>query len=59
MAGAAIGQTRDAGLETLIGAVARGDQAAFKAVCAQAGPAVFGVVRAVVRDPCQTEEVCQ
>ena len=45
MAGAAIGQTRDAGLETLIGAVARGDQAAFKAVCAQAGLAVFGVVR--------------
>jgi RNA polymerase sigma-70 factor, ECF subfamily len=57
--GAVAGQARDAGLETLIGAVARGDQAAFKAVCAQAGPAVFGVVRAVVRDPGQTEEVCQ
>jgi len=56
---AATGQTRDADLQTLIVAVARGDQAAFKAVCAQAGPAVFGVVRAVVRDPCQTEEVCQ
>ena len=59
VAGAAAGQARDAGLQALIGAVARGDQAAFKAVCAQAGPAVFGVVRAVVRDPCQTEEVCQ
>ena len=58
-AGAATRQARDAGLETSIGAVARGDQAAFKAVCAQVGPAVFGVVRAVVRDPCQTEEVCQ
>jgi RNA polymerase sigma-70 factor (ECF subfamily) len=55
VAGAVTGQTRDAGLETLIGAVARGDQAAFEAVCARAGPAVFGVVR----DPCQTEEVCQ
>ena len=59
MAGAATGQARDAGLETLIGAVARGDQAAFTAVCARVGPAVFGVVRAVVRDPGQTEEVCQ
>ena len=59
MAGAATGRTRDAGLETLIGAVARGDQAAFEAVCARVGPAVFGVVHVVVRDPCQTEEVCQ
>jgi len=59
VAGAAARQTRDAGLETLIEAVARGDQAAFEAVCARVGPAVFGVVRAVVRDPCQTEEVCQ
>ena len=58
VAGAA-GQTRDVGLEFLIQAVARGDQAAFEAVCARAGPAVFGVVRAVVRDPGQTEEVCQ
>jgi RNA polymerase sigma-70 factor (ECF subfamily) len=59
VARAATGQPRDAGLETLIGAVARGDQAAFTAICARVGPAVFGVVRAVVRDPCQTEEVCQ
>jgi RNA polymerase sigma-70 factor (ECF subfamily) len=58
-AGAATGQARDTGLETLIGSVARGDQGAFTAVCARVGPAVFGVVRAVVRDPCQTEEVCQ
>jgi len=46
-------------LEALICAVARGDQGAFEAVCAQAGRAVFGVVRAVVRDPAQVEEVCQ
>src|SRR5215472_16078952 len=57
--GPAAGQTLDADLEALIGAVARGDQAAFKAVCARAGSAVFGVVRAVVRDPSQVEEVCQ
>ncbi len=43
----------------MICAVARGDQAAFEAVCTRAGPAVFGVVRAVVRDPSQVEEVCQ
>jgi RNA polymerase sigma-70 factor (ECF subfamily) len=57
--GTAAGQTRHADLEALIGAVARGDQAAFEAVCARAGSAVFGVVRAVVRDPSQVEEVCQ
>ena len=48
-----------ADLETLICGVARGDEAAFEAVCARAGPAVFGVVRVVVRDPAQAEEVCQ
>jgi RNA polymerase sigma-70 factor, ECF subfamily len=53
------GQAVDTDLESLICAVARGDQAAFEAVCARAGPAVFGVVRAVVRDPFQVEEVCQ
>lgn len=53
------GQRPDEGLETLISAVARGDTAAFEAVCAQAGAVVFGVVLAVVRDPCQAEEVCQ
>jgi RNA polymerase sigma-70 factor (ECF subfamily) len=39
--------------------VARGDHAAFEAVCARAGPAVFGVVRSVVRDPFQAQEVSQ
>jgi RNA polymerase sigma-70 factor, ECF subfamily len=57
--GRAAGQAVDTDLEALICAVARGDQAAFEAVCARAGPAVFGVVRAVVRDPFQVEEVCQ
>jgi RNA polymerase sigma-70 factor, ECF subfamily len=46
-------------LEALLRSVAFGDQSAFEAVCARAGPAVFGVVRRVVRDPFQSEEVAQ
>jgi RNA polymerase sigma-70 factor (ECF subfamily) len=57
--GSAAGQVPGFGLEDLLGGVARGDQAAFEAVCARAGPAVFGVIRAVLRDPFQAEEVCQ
>ena len=53
------GQAVEADLEGLICGAARGDEAAFAAVCARAGPAVFGVVRTVVRDPGQVEEVCQ
>ena len=46
-------------LETLLGRVARGDQAAFEAVYDRvAGPA-FGLIRTVVRDPAQSEEVAQ
>jgi RNA polymerase sigma-70 factor, ECF subfamily len=56
---AAGGPAVDTDLEALICAAARGDQEAFEAVCVRAGPAVFGVVRAVVRDPAQVEEVCQ
>ncbi|HEV2452428.1 MAG TPA: ECF RNA polymerase sigma factor SigK [Streptosporangiaceae bacterium] len=47
------------GLEALLGNVARGDHAAFEAVCARAGSTVFGVVRSVLRDPFQAEEVTQ
>jgi RNA polymerase sigma-70 factor (ECF subfamily) len=39
--------------------VARGDHVAFEAICTRAGPTVFGVVRSVVRDPFQAQEVCQ
>ncbi len=53
------GQAPDRSLETLLGGVARGDEAAFEAVCARAAATVFGVVRRVVRDPCQAEEVTQ
>jgi RNA polymerase sigma-70 factor, ECF subfamily len=46
-------------LEALLARVARGDQAAFEAVYDRiAGPA-FGLIRKVVRDPAQSEEVAQ
>jgi RNA polymerase sigma-70 factor (ECF subfamily) len=45
--------------EDLLARAARGDQAAFEALCHQVAPTVFGVVRAVVRDRFQAEEVCQ
>lgn len=46
-------------LELILVAVARGDQAAFRAVYDQAAPAVLGTVRRVLRDPAQSEEVMQ
>ena len=39
--------------------VAQGDREAFEAVCRRIAARVFGTVRAVVRDPCQAEEVAQ
>src|SRR5215472_6924989 len=49
----------DADLDALLGRVARGDQAAFEAVYDKvAGPA-YGLIRKVVRDPAQSEEVAQ
>ena len=60
-AGSAAGvrQVPDADLGALLGEVAKGDQAAFEGVCARSAATVFGVVRSVVRDPFQAEEVCQ
>jgi RNA polymerase sigma-70 factor, ECF subfamily len=49
----------DADLGACLGEVAKGDQAAFEVVCARTAATVFGVVRGVVRDPFQAEEVCQ
>ncbi len=46
-------------LGDLLARVARGDQAAFEAVYDGVVPAVFGLVRRVVRDPAQSEEVTQ
>jgi RNA polymerase sigma-70 factor, ECF subfamily len=49
----------DVPLAVLLGQVARGDHAAFGAVHDQVAGQVFGLVRAVLRDPAQAEEVCQ
>lgn len=46
-------------LPALLGRVARGDRDAFEAVCHQVAAPVFGTVRGVVRDRCQSEEVAQ
>jgi RNA polymerase sigma-70 factor (ECF subfamily) len=45
--------------ETSIAKVAAGDQAAFAALYDELAPSVFGVVRRVLRDPSQAEEVTQ
>jgi RNA polymerase sigma-70 factor, ECF subfamily len=62
-AGTAPGSTRAGvrpdSLEDLLGRVARGDQAAFAAVYDRLAPVVFGLVRRVLRDPAQSEEVTQ
>lgn len=46
-------------LAAQIGLIARGDSGAFDAVFEQVGPSVFGIVRRVIRDPAQSEEVTQ
>ena len=46
-------------LENLVSAVAKGDQTAFAAVYDRVGAQVYGLVRRVLRDPSQSEEVTQ
>ncbi len=46
-------------LDALLGLVARGDQAAFEAVYDRLAGPVYGLIRRVVRDPAQSEEVAQ
>jgi RNA polymerase sigma-70 factor, ECF subfamily len=48
-----------ASLEALLGYVARGDQDAFSELYNRVSSQVFGVVRRVLRDPAQSEEVTQ
>lgn len=49
----------DGGAEGLLRAVGRGDEAAFARLYDQVAPRVHGLVRRVVRDPAQAEEVTQ
>jgi RNA polymerase sigma-70 factor, ECF subfamily len=57
--GSGLGEGRGQDLDGLLDRVARGDQDAFEAVYDQlAGPA-YGLIRKVVRDPAQSEEVTQ
>lgn len=46
-------------LDRLLTQVARGDQAAFEAVYDRVAAPVYGLVRRVLRDPAQSEEVAQ
>jgi RNA polymerase sigma-70 factor, ECF subfamily len=46
-------------LGTLLGQVARGDDAAYGVVYARVAAHVFGIARSVLRDPAQAEEVAQ
>jgi RNA polymerase sigma-70 factor, ECF subfamily len=50
---------RPGALEELLGRVARGDRAAFESVYTAVAGAVLGLVRKVLRDPAQSEEVAQ
>ena len=57
--GATPGAGPGGGLAGLIRQVARGDTDAFDAVYDQVAATVFGIVRRVIRDPAQSEEVTQ
>ena len=46
-------------LEDLLGRVARGDTPAFEQLFDRVASSVFGVIRRVLRDPAQSEEVAQ
>lgn len=56
---AAVPDTGPAGPDVLLQHVARGDEAAFGQLYDQIVGPVFGLVRRVVRDPAQSEEVVQ
>jgi RNA polymerase sigma-70 factor, ECF subfamily len=53
------GSDVSASLEVLLGYVARGNQDAFSELYDRVSSQVFGVVRRVLRDPAQSEEVMQ
>jgi RNA polymerase sigma-70 factor, ECF subfamily len=56
---AAPGRGRERDLDGLLALVARGDEPAFEAVYTRLAGAAYGLIRKVVRDPAQSEEVAQ
>jgi RNA polymerase sigma-70 factor, ECF subfamily len=52
-------QAKDPDLDRLLRLVARGDQQAFEVVYDQLARPAYGVIRRVLRDPAQSEEVTQ
>ena len=50
---------RDQDLDRLLGLVTRGDKDAFEAVYDRMAGPVYGLIRRVIRDPAQSEEVTQ
>jgi RNA polymerase sigma-70 factor, ECF subfamily len=57
--GLSAGPGGQAGLGPLLSRMARGDQDAFQGVYDHAAGHILGIVRAVVRDPAQSDEVAQ
>jgi len=57
--GPGLPEGRDRDLDGLLALVARGDEAAFAGVYDQLSGPVYGLIRRVVRDPSQSEEVAQ
>jgi RNA polymerase sigma-70 factor (ECF subfamily) len=53
------GRDAERDLDGLLALVARGDEAAFEVVYSRLAGAVYGLIRRVVRDPAQSEEVAQ
>jgi RNA polymerase sigma-70 factor, ECF subfamily len=57
--GSGLGEGKGQDLDGLLDLVARGDQDAFETVYDQLAGPVYGLIRKVVRDPAQSEEVTQ
>ena len=53
------GETARPELDTLLAAVAKGDQSAFAELYDRVGGQVYGLIRRVLRDPSQSEEITQ
>src|SRR6266436_2396226 len=58
-AGPGLPEGKDRDLDGLLTKVARGDEAAFASLYDQLAGPVYGLIRRVVRDPAQSEEVAQ